>query len=577
MELPVRILFITPYPELKQQLAAIIPHYPAAKITIAEGDLGQGLIQAQRHLRPEYDAVISRGGTAELLRAAISIPVTEVEVSPYDILRALNTVGGGRAILVAHENITRSAQKLRELIDCHLEVVPLSPCSSVRDILRGLHPEGRALLCDTVAYTTALELGYHPHLVLSGDDSIRQAIDQTLLLCQARRTLSAENHFFRQLLLGQIANTVVLDDNGGLVLSSCDDLPRPLLELLRTELPVSRSMGERRILRSLLGRVYLIHSQRIQDPVCCTAFFFVAKRTPVSPRKMGLCFFPPEQNSAAVPRPCLRPELSYAAEEALRSAARLTLPLLICGETGSDLDAIISRLARLDPYKASAYVSIRCSALSARSWSFLLEHHGSPLADSGQFLWLSELDVLSPQDLSRLLTTLSEMAVCRRNCVVLSASCVSATDPVPAAFYRLYRSLPLMLPPLRLDPGQISALAERAFAFFSLPDLPAPDPAVLSLLQDFPWPGNDLQFLRVLETLVRSSPGGPVTAEQTAAVLRAEVASAPSCSSPGPGTTLEQITKEAALQMLHQCGGNRTQAALHLGIGRTTLWRILRK
>ena len=250
MELPVRILFITPYPELKQQLAAIIPHYPAAKITIAEGDLGQGLIQAQRHLRPEYDAVISRGGTAELLRAAISIPVTEVEVSPYDILRALNTVGGGRAILVAHENITRSAQKLRELIDCHLEVVPLSPCSSVRDILRGLHPEGRALLCDTVAYTTALELGYHPHLVLSGDDSIRQAIDQTLLLCQARRTLSAENHFFRQLLLGQIANTVVLDDNGGLVLSSCDDLPRPLLELLRTELPVSRSMGERRILRS---------------------------------------------------------------------------------------------------------------------------------------------------------------------------------------------------------------------------------------------------------------------------------------------------------------------------------------
>ncbi len=196
MELPVRILFITPYPELKQQLAAIIPHYPAAKITIAEGDLGQGLIQAQRHLRPEYDAVISRGGTAELLRAAISIPVTEVEVSPYDILRALNTVGGGRAILVAHENITRSAQKLRELIDCHLEVVPLSPCSSVRDILRGLHPEGRALLCDTVAYTTALELGYHPHLVLSGDDSIRQAIDQTLLLCQARRTLSAENHFF---------------------------------------------------------------------------------------------------------------------------------------------------------------------------------------------------------------------------------------------------------------------------------------------------------------------------------------------------------------------------------------------
>ena len=264
MELPVRILFITPYPELKQQLASIIPHYPAAKITIAEGDLGQGLIQAQRHLRPEYDAVISRGGTAELLRAAISIPVTEVEVSPYDILRALNPVGGGRALLVAHENITRSAQKLRELIDCHLEVVPLSPCSSVRDILRGLHPEGRALLCDTVAYTTALELGYHPHLVLSGDDSIRQAIDQTLLLCQARRTLSAENHFFRQLLLGQIANTVVLDDNGGLVLSSCDDLPRPLLELLRT-MPLEKHALRAYLPREKRERMDLVRAALEQD------------------------------------------------------------------------------------------------------------------------------------------------------------------------------------------------------------------------------------------------------------------------------------------------------------------------
>lgn len=38
-----------------------------------------------------YDAIVSRGGTAELLRTAASIPVVEIDVSVYDVLRCLKS------------------------------------------------------------------------------------------------------------------------------------------------------------------------------------------------------------------------------------------------------------------------------------------------------------------------------------------------------------------------------------------------------------------------------------------------------------------------------------------------------
>ena len=39
--------------------------------------------------------------------------------------------------------------------------------------------------------------------------------------------------------------------------------------------------------------------------------------------------------------------------------------------------------------------------------------------------------------------------------------------------------------------------------------------------------------------------------------------------------TMQEIKQEVARRVLAQCGNNQSKAAQRLGIGRTTLWRLL--
>ena len=44
-----------------------------------------------------------------------------------------------------------------------------------------------------------------------------------------------------------------------------------------------------------------------------------------------------------------------------------------------------------------------------------------------------------------------------------------------------------------------------------------------------------------------------------------------------PNAPLQDVERSAVLRALKECGGNRKQAALRLGISRSTLWRRLKE
>ena len=131
-----------------------------------------------------------------------------------------------------------------------------------------------AILCDAVSNTVAKRLGFNSFLIASGVDSIRQAFDQALFLCRSQTRLREENLFFRELLHGQIGQTMVLDDTGHLYLSTLERPSQGLLDLLKRELPESEKEAERRITRNLDGMLYSIRSRRITTgSLSRTAFF----------------------------------------------------------------------------------------------------------------------------------------------------------------------------------------------------------------------------------------------------------------------------------------------------------------
>ena len=449
----------------------------------------------------------------------------------------------------------------------------------------------QAVLCDTLANTTAKRLGMNVFLVTSSVESIRKAFEQALRICASQQRLREENLFLRELIQGQISQTVVFDQSGSLFLSTLNDPVPELLDLLRRELPESQKDLERRIVRNLGGMLYSIRARQISSggqPY--TAFFVDARKTPLSPSQVGIEFATrPEAESAFYDS-----IFSFAGtigdfREEIARINQSSAPVMVTGEDGTGKESMVGALYMRSVLRNNPLVSINCSLLNDRSWTFLLEHHNSPLSDEGNTLYFASVDVLSPERRRQLLAVLAEMDVCRRNRGIFSFVCQPGEyiSSVGSLFTDKLCCLSLYLPPLRQMAERIPTLVNLSLSYLNA-DLPRQilgvEPEAMTLLQNFQWPHNYTQFRRVLGDLAVTAPGQSITADSVRQLLRkerhvgvftfrAENAAVPL----DLGRTLEEINQDVALRVLEETGGNQTAAAKRLGISRTTLWRLLKK
>ena len=72
-----------------------------------------------------YDAVLSRGGTAELLRKELDILVEEVPISVYDVLRCIKMAEKytGKLAITGFSALTSTAKILCDLLQLNIKIV----------------------------------------------------------------------------------------------------------------------------------------------------------------------------------------------------------------------------------------------------------------------------------------------------------------------------------------------------------------------------------------------------------------------------------------------------------------------
>lgn len=589
MDEKIRILGIAPYENMTALMTEVAEQFPQIDLTLFVGDMEEGLAVARNNLYGNYDVVISRGGTARILQKDLALPVIEVEISMYDVLRTLRQTGepAGPVALVTLAETGGSAGLLSRLLGYDIRVFTLDGPEQVEPTLRLVREEGyETLLCDVISHTAAQRLGMTSFLIISGADSIRRAYAQALAMCRSRALLREENLFFRQLLQGQISQTVVFDTDGSLFFSSMEDMKPAILDMLRRELEESRRTPERRITRTMERTLYSIRSRRLGDHV---AFFFDARKVPLSPSQAGIRFL-------------TRPEaeqdyygslFGYAGDllcprERLEPLFQSAAPILASGEDGTGKEHIAELLYLRGPLQNSPLVIINCSLLNDKSWSFLLEHHASPLTGSGSTIYIAGLDALSQDRSRQLLAALAEMDVGRRNRLILS--CITRPgeqiSPTGALYMDKLGCTPLYLPPLRQLADGLRTLASLALNHLNT-DRPIQaesiEPEAMELLRRYPWPHNYTQFLRVFTDLAMNA-GPAITSADVRQALQKEQhfgtfsplgedASLPL----DLNRTLNEIDRDVAQRVIRELDGNHTAAAKRLGISRTTLWRLIRE
>ena len=264
METPVHILGIAPYESMKTSMDRMAEAYPSIRLDVFTGDLQEGVEIVKRNLHNAYDCIISRGGTAEFIRRITDIPVVEIQLSVYDVLRTIKLAENysKRYAIVGFPSITGPAHILCDLLQEQVDILTVRSADEIRHTLLRLQEGGyHMVVSDMVTHTIARELGMDAFLITSGAESLQAAFDQALTLSAGFRRLRQENLFLRCVNQEENGAVVVLDEYGGLRFSIPEEPQLELLAVLRSRLPEVPESSTLRFYHSDQGelRLSLIH------------------------------------------------------------------------------------------------------------------------------------------------------------------------------------------------------------------------------------------------------------------------------------------------------------------------------
>lgn len=83
----IKILGIAPYQEMEPLMRDIAKSYENLELYTFTGFYKNAIQFAKAFPDKEFDVIISRGGTADLVRSLNDTPVVEIKVSTLDLLR----------------------------------------------------------------------------------------------------------------------------------------------------------------------------------------------------------------------------------------------------------------------------------------------------------------------------------------------------------------------------------------------------------------------------------------------------------------------------------------------------------
>ena len=587
MERKYRILGIAPYENLKNAMVTEAAKYEDIEMVVYTGNLEDGAQLALQHMNEGFDILISRGGTAELIRKIASIPVIEITLSINDILRAILLVGNltEAYAVVGYPTDTQPAHVLCEMMNYRMNIITIHSPDELDPVLKELKAGGcNFILCDVITEMMAREAGVEPILILSGPESIDIAIDYSINMCRVLAETKARGRLFTRALDMQGMKTVIMKQDGSILFSTYNETNISSVTGYLKKLAESPHSMSAKAFHMIENRLYSISAEEttfLEEP--CYIFCLEQNPFPVGGSKHGIRF-----------STCTEVSVMYSSsfysltssarlmEEKIRMINQTTLPVMILGERGSGKNQLAAKLYLESSMQRYPYITIDCQVLNERTWNYIISNYNSPLNDKNNTIFISNLQALSRHQQEQLLSFLVDTNAHKRNRIILSCSQTLDRDlPDPSRNFIDY--LPcttVYMPPLRELTDDIqgsSNLYLNAMNVEMSKQIVGFTPEALALLMSYRWPDNFMQLKRVLAELVMLTSTAYIQRDTVFEVIEKEKRQYVPTTADlfDYNRPLGEMTREIVKVVLSQCGGNQTLAAKRLGIGRTTLWRYL--
>lgn len=277
--------------------------------------------------------------------------------------------------------------------------------------------------------------------------------------------------------------------------------------------------------------------------------------------------------------------------------------VLLNGESGTGKELIAQRLHQLSPRCNQPFIAVNCAAIpkdlleselfghvKGAFTGAVKDHRGKFVLADGGTLFLDEIGEL-PIDLQpKILRALQEQHIepvgGRPQTVDVRVVTATNRDLLQAVQDGLFREdlyyrlavIPLKLPPLRQRRDDIPLLLNHFVSQHPSGQGVTLTAELVEVLQGYDWPGNVREVQNAVEQMLILRQKDQLDLTNIPAhIALPQRSTFPVLNLPAEGYSLEALEREAVLQALKYCHGNKTHAASFLKIPRHTLLYRLEK
>ena len=591
-----RILIIAPYLSFQETAAPVIQEFPTVDFEMHTGDEFTAISIFNSYPPNAFDAIITRGAIAAILRQFTSVPVVEVDVSLLDILRAINQPGFSdqRVAVVGYSSIINSVKKVFEVLQLKNTEIYEVRYAEVKERVAELADRGFSLIIgDVPSVNAAMANGLRGLLILSSEDCIRQSVIAAIYyselmekgqeITQIFQTV-IDNLKFRIILMDQIGNVIV--DNRAFEITDHQTFKKELLLFIPVLLQQSTDRGCKKIGTQVIEIIGKRVSYRNQD---CFLFFIslmhkgYASQADITIEKPLSVTLSPEFINTLQKN---NPRVQAVAE--IVTASVSPPPVLILGEYGTGKSSLAYYLHGLRKEPMAPFIFVRCNLLTRKRWNAFLDKTASPLNENGCTLYLENIHLLPIELQQELSAYIVDSAADQRHFIIASATNrihhLLSNDQFLYPLYQKISSLHVILAPLREFPDSITDFSQIFLTAANQEyqkSIRGFEEGVVALLEQQHWNTNLSQLKTFIQQLVLTAQGAQITLKEAQTLLLNDNTIPPEeteyLNYSGIDITkpLEEIERDIIQHVLMEENMNQSAAARRLGISRNTIWRKL--
>jgi len=378
-----KIGFVAPYPALAILAKKLQTQFP---IEIEEGDLKEGLKKAIRLQKKGVKAIVTRGGTALLIKSSpqVYLPVIEIRVTGYDLLEALIKAKNlkGKTAIIGFSNVISGGRKIAKCLNLNISYFEIEDEGEVDRYLFKVKELGiKNVIGDHVVVEKTGLYGMNPVLIESGEEAVKAALEEAKNTVIAVEEEVKKAKRYKTILDSIHEGIIVLDEN-----KKISVVNRQVESLLGIEenLILNKKLSSvlkgldikdvwrkgKRITgcvvkakgRELVANVFPVKiEKKVSGVVINLTPLKVLQNTEIKVRKnlyssglvAGATFEDITQKSRAI-KDVIKKAKKYAATN---------LTILITGETGTGKDILAQSIHNYSLLRDNPFVAINCAAL----------------------------------------------------------------------------------------------------------------------------------------------------------------------------------------------------------------------